>query len=602
MAENQESTPEVESMASVEGSEAKQSGVAGGNPEEGSGKLGDESGGLPEDDTQNTADSNCLPKESADATDGTKALNPPEASGTEEKETESLPEASIQRESSGIDAIIENREELSDASAESGGNVTTEVRQDHNKMQVDEDSGLNNDSETGEKISPESCMQVDPIAAIPSTSDGRGVEGEEPLGAEGGELSPGKVSAAQCLYQVKWIKWKGKDTPIVTQNENGPCPLLALMNVLFMTWKVQLPPGTEVVTSDQLMDYLGDCILSSAPKNCTEGQLLNYEQNFHDAMSVFHKLQTGLDVNVKFTGVRHFEYTPECIVFDLLGIVLYHGWLIDPQNLDIVTAVGNCSYNQLVEKIISSKSAKDSEVVSQGMMAEAYLESTASQLTYHGLAELSGTVKEGEFCVFFRNNHFSTMYKHKSELFLLVTDQGFLGEPNVVWETLSNVEGDSTFVDADFRTTVPNHGGSAQVPLSSQQQIDQDYLVALTLQQEAAQDGEQQSAAMSDLELAKKLQEEEDARAQQLYAQQLQQQQQQQQQRQQQQQAAGAAQPQPLPTPAQAQPIPAGQPPRKKEAPSQPKPPTPPQPSQPVSTGGQPPAAPKKKEDKCTIL
>ncbi|XP_078666303.1 ubiquitin carboxyl-terminal hydrolase MINDY-1-like isoform X3 [Branchiostoma floridae x Branchiostoma belcheri] len=591
MAENQESTPEVGSMASAEGSEATQSGEIGASPEEGSLKLGDESAGLPEDDTQqNTAD---LSKEPTDATDDSKVLNQTEASKTEEKGTESIPEASIQRESSGIDAIIENREELSDASAESG---TTDARQDNNKMQVD-DNDPNNDSETGEKISPESCMQVDPIGAIPSTSE-KGVEGEEPLGAEGGELSPGKVaSAAQSLYQVKWIKWKGKDTPIVTQNENGPCPLLALMNVLFMTWKVQLPPGTEVVTSDQLMDYLGDCILSSAPKNCTEGQLLNYEQNFHDAMSVFHKLQTGLDVNVKFTGVRHFEYTPECIVFDLLGIALYHGWLIDPQNLDIVTAVGNCSYNQLVEKIISSKSAQDSEVVSQGMMAEAYLESTASQLTYHGLAELSGTVKEGEFCVFFRNNHFSTMYKHKSELFLLVTDQGFLGEPNVVWETLSNVEGDSTFVDADFRTTVPNHGGSAQVPLSSQQQIDQDYLVALTLQQEAAQDGEQQPAAMSDLELAKKLQEEEDARAQQLYAQQLQQQQQRQQQ---QQQAAGAAQPQPLPP--QAQPIPTGQPPRKKEAPSQPKPPTPPQPSQPVASGGQPPAAPKKKEDKCTIL
>ncbi|XP_078666304.1 ubiquitin carboxyl-terminal hydrolase MINDY-1-like isoform X4 [Branchiostoma floridae x Branchiostoma belcheri] len=554
MAENQESTPEVGSMASAEGSEATQSGEIGASPEEGSLKLGDESAGLPEDDTQqNTAD---LSKEPTDATDDSKVLNQTEASKTEEKGTESIPEASIQRESSGIDAIIENREELSDASAESG---TTDARQDNNKMQVD-DNDPNNDSETGEKISPESCMQVDPIGAIPSTSE-KGVEGEEPLGAEGGELSPGKVaSAAQSLYQVKWIKWKGKDTPIVTQNENGPCPLLALMNVLFMTWKVQLPPGTEVVTSDQLMDYLGDCILSSAPKNCTEGQLLNYEQNFHDAMSVFHKLQTGLDVNVKFTGVRHFEYTPECIVFDLLGIALYHGWLIDPQNLDIVTAVGNCSYNQLVEKIISSKSAQDSEVVSQGMMAEAYLESTASQLTYHGLAELSGTVKEGEFCVFFRNNHFSTMYKHKSELFLLVTDQGFLGEPNVVWETLSNVEGDSTFVDADFRTTVPNHGGSAQVPLSSQQQIDQDYLVALTLQQEAAQDGEQQPAAMSDLELAKKLQEEEDARAQQLYAQQLQQQQQRQQQ---QQQAAGAAQPQPLPP--QAQPIPTGQPPRKKE-------------------------------------
>lgn len=57
-------------------------------------------------------------------------------------------------------------------------------------------------------------------------------------------------------------------------------------------------------------------------------------QNMSDAMAVLHKLQTGLDVNVKFTGVRVFEYTPECIVFDLLDIPLYHGWLVDPQVRD----------------------------------------------------------------------------------------------------------------------------------------------------------------------------------------------------------------------------------------------------------------------------
>ena len=28
----------------------------------------------------------------------------------------------------------------------------------------------------------------------------------------------------------------------------------------------------------------------------------NYEQNMQDAMAVMHKLQTGIDVNVKFTG------------------------------------------------------------------------------------------------------------------------------------------------------------------------------------------------------------------------------------------------------------------------------------------------------------
>lgn len=48
-------------------------------------------------------------------------------------------------------------------------------------------------------------------------------------------------------------------------------------------------------------------------------------------MTVLPKLATGLDVNVRFTGVSDFEYTPECSVFDLLGVPLYHGWLVDPQ-------------------------------------------------------------------------------------------------------------------------------------------------------------------------------------------------------------------------------------------------------------------------------
>ena len=47
------------------------------------------------------------------------------------------------------------------------------------------------------------------------------------------------------------------------------------------------------------------------------------------------------------------------------------------------------------------------------LIAEEFLNKTASQLTYCGLCELASTVKEEELCVFFRNNHFSTLYKHK---------------------------------------------------------------------------------------------------------------------------------------------------------------------------------------------
>lgn len=322
----------------------------------------------------------------------------------------------------------------------------------------------------------------------------------------------------QSVYHIKWIRWKEQSTPIVTQNENGPCPLLAIMNVLLLAWKVKLPPMIEMITAEQLMEYLGDYILEAKPKEISEIQRLNYEQNMSDAMAILHKLQTGLDVNVKFTGVRVFEYTPECIVFDLLDIPLYHGWLVDPEISEVVKAVSNCSYNQLVEKIISCKQSDNSELVSEGYVAEQFLNGTATQLTYHGLSELTSTIQEGELCVFFRNNHFSTMTKYKGLLYLLVTDQGFLTEENIVWESLHNVDGDGNFCDSDFHLRPPTDPET--VYQGQQDQIDQDYLMALSLQQEQQNqdiDWEQIPEGISDLELAKKLQEEEDKRASQYY-------------------------------------------------------------------------------------
>ncbi|XP_075753442.1 ubiquitin carboxyl-terminal hydrolase MINDY-2 isoform X2 [Pelodiscus sinensis] len=356
-------------------------------------------------------------------------------------------------------------------------------------------------------------------AAAPAAEDKALAPGGDVTPVAAQLLSTGKERfPGQSVYHIKWVRWKEENTPIITQNENGPCPLLAIMNVLLLAWKVKLPPMMEIITAEQLMEYLGDYILDAKPKEISEIQRLNYEQNMSDAMAILHKLQTGLDVNVKFTGVRVFEYTPECIVFDLLDIPLYHGWLVDPQIADIVKAVGNCSYNQLVEKIICCKQSDNSELVSEGFVAEQFLNNTATQLTYHGLCELTSAVQEGELCVFFRNNHFSTMTKYKGQLYLLVTDQGFLTEEKVVWESLHNVDGDGNFCDSEFHLRPPSDPET--VYRGQQDQIDQDYLMALSLQQEQqSQDinWEQIPEGISDLELAKKLQEEEDRRASQYY-------------------------------------------------------------------------------------
>ncbi|XP_021232216.1 ubiquitin carboxyl-terminal hydrolase MINDY-1 isoform X2 [Numida meleagris] len=335
----------------------------------------------------------------------------------------------------------------------------------------------------------------------PSVSDASLGGAPQPAAEPPSARSPAREPEPD-FYCVKWITWKGERTPIITQSENGPCPLLAIMNILFLQWKVKLPPQKEVVTSDELMAHLGDCILSIRPQEKSEGLQLNFQQNVNDTMMVLPKLSTGLDVNVRFTGVSDFEYTPECIVFDLLNIPLYHGWLVDPQNPEVVRAVGKLSYNQLVEKIITCKHSGDSNLVTEGLIAEQFLESTASQLTYHGLCELTAAVKEEELSVFFRNNHFSTMIKHKGHLYLLVTDQGFLQEERVVWESLHNVDGDSCFCDTQFHLS---HALGKEAAAPEQSQLDQDYMMALSLQQQQGQG----PSALSDLELARQLQQEE---------------------------------------------------------------------------------------------
>ena len=60
-------------------------------------------------------------------------------------------------------------------------------------------------------------------------------------------------------------------------------------------------------------------------------------------------------------------------------------------------------------------------------------------------------MKDGQLAVFFRNNHFSTMVKEGGSLHLLVTDLGFLDQKDVVWETLDSVQGDTVFVDKQFK-------------------------------------------------------------------------------------------------------------------------------------------------------
>lgn len=127
-------------------------------------------------------------------------------------------------------------------------------------------SSCSDPSPPGESPSLDSLESFSNLHSFPSSSEFNSEEGAEnrvPEEEEGAAVLPGAVPLCgeeeveeeegetaqvlaaskerfpgQSVYHIKWIQWKEENTPIITQNENGPCPLLAILNVLLLAWKV----------------------------------------------------------------------------------------------------------------------------------------------------------------------------------------------------------------------------------------------------------------------------------------------------------------------------------------------------------------------------
>lgn len=141
----------------------------------------------------------------------------------------------------------------------------------------------------------------------------------------------------------------------------------------------------------------------------------------------------------------------------------------------------------------------------------------ATQLSPFGLTQLSTKLAPGSVSILFRNDHFSTLYKHpqSQQLYTLVTDAGYASHAEVVWESLVDMTGFNTeYYSGDFRpvgagsstqsapsdaagpqtsnlttdtSSDSNHRASSQSTDPSQEQSDADYAFALSLQFEEEQ-------------------------------------------------------------------------------------------------------------------
>ncbi|KAJ4424250.1 hypothetical protein N0V82_001116 [Gnomoniopsis sp. IMI 355080] len=319
------------------------------------------------------------------------------------------------------------------------------------------------------------------------------------------------ISAKAETYQVKNINWldaKGpknpRKSPILIQNANGPCPLMALVNALTLTTPFEAEEAVlvntlrtrEQISLDLLLNAVFDELMSE--RRMTEDVSLPDMTELYDFLLGLH---TGMNVNPRFipteemetafkrTSLTHlhphergdlipgtFEDTKEMAFYRIFQIPLIHGWLPSKEDAVYEALKRQAQSYEDAQNLLFREEELEDKLSSPGGEAlteeeqaiyqdilniKSFLDASATQLTTWGLEVITKAMRPGSVAILFRNDHFSTLYRHPEtlEIFALVTDAGYAGHEEIVWESLCDVNGErSEFVSGDFKIV----GGPAQ--------------------------------------------------------------------------------------------------------------------------------------------
>ncbi|EED24566.1 DUF455 domain protein [Talaromyces stipitatus ATCC 10500] len=340
-----------------------------------------------------------------------------------------------------------------------------------------------------------------------------------------------KQAETYAIRHINWTDHTGRlrESPVLVQSQNGPCPLLALVNGLVM--RSDRNPQPPIVRALKTREHISLGLLIQALFD----ELVTYsneELPDIEALSRFlTMLHTGMNVNPRLTldsptALGSFAWTKDIEFYDSFKVPLVHGWIAAP-----TSGVHDCmarvaQYYEDIQLLQFRKEELEDRVIRNGLTLTPEEERLMSdiqtihqfvnienttQLTQFGLEHLGKTLPPGSVSILFRNDHFSTLYKHPQsrQLFTLITDAGYADHAEVVWESLVDITGTNTeFYAGDFRPvghgpsdpTVPqrtssrnNATTSASTPSqSTTEQEDADYAYALSLQFQEEEQQQQQ--------------------------------------------------------------------------------------------------------------
>lgn len=352
-------------------------------------------------------------------------------------------------------------------------------------------------------------------------------------------------------YQIKQIRWhdayskKLRTSPILIQNANGPCPLLALVNTLVLSTPMDVETALietlrtrEQVSLGLLLDAVFDELMSG--RRGTAAQELPDVSDLYKFLLTLH---TGMNVNPRFvfapsrssrdfhpalreyTQPGGFEETREMKLYSTFNIPLMHGWLPRRDSPAYASFDRSAKTYEDAQNIQFHEEELEDKLNSSGLTIEEqhlfedlhtikeFLSTWPTQLTDYGLNVLSEHLSSGQFAILFRNDHFSTIYKEplSQQILTLVTDAGYSTHEEIVWESLVDINGQgSEHFSGDFRPVShniptansgpapgPRNSSLGQQPVQSMLDVDQGWTTVQSNRKKARRVAEPLSAQES---------------------------------------------------------------------------------------------------------
>ncbi len=160
-------------------------------------------------------------------------------------------------------------------------------------------------------------------------------------------------------YAIKRVWFGVLRVGIVTQEGNGPCPILAIANTLLLRGAISLPPAQRSISHSSLVALLTSYAheINRVPTPSEDGisaeVAANIEANLAASIRVLESraMRYGMHINCSLTDVTGFEFTSEIGVFDLFRIRPLHGWVASPDEEELHEFFSGRTYNQVQDAV-----------------------------------------------------------------------------------------------------------------------------------------------------------------------------------------------------------------------------------------------------------